>query len=286
MRGLVLVVLALFSTSVFADDFYIEKPRLVGLDDSSQLAVTELLNSSLSTMNEHRVVGSAAASKYQLRMRVVQLGGKYVCAMEKRQGAQVKFAAKLNANQIDEFDIVISRLVRSVVNEVPVDKDARVTDLTKKEAESASLRRETTKNWYFAFGPYRSTNLNADSTLLHFSLGYYWGVTPQINLYLFYDFTKETGSAADINSLGIGGQYFFNQADNAPFAHANFAYGSAETTDGQDSSGFGLGFGLGYQFFRTSKVHLELRLAYDLVLKSNDFGTPGVYGVRLGLHFF
>jgi hypothetical protein len=106
-------------------------------------------------------------------------------------------------------------------------------------------------------------------------VSYAWEVRDQAAIKILAD------GAARMAFGGIGGDYFFSDRDISPLLELDLGYGGAK----DHSSGFALGGGAGYQFFRTSAVTLEVLLHYATIFEPAHENNPGIFGMRVGLCF-
>ncbi len=286
MKLLIAAGFILFSLHAKSDTFYVQETSAINVSKEDAQAVTELIRSSVSESTKHQAVTTGANASYTLKPKILKLGNSYMLTIDKVKNDQVIFSTQMKASSIEELDRVSKRVVRAVIDQVSAGSDSRVEDLTQSEI-AEHKRRETLKRWYFGLGPSFTNNLNNNGSLFGWDVSFNWEM-PDAALKIFME-----GAGAAMFDFGIGGNYYFSNRDQTPLIMATLGYGS--TTKQKDPNvspysdegtpGFILGTGLGYQFFRTSSVVLELLGHYSIMLNKNSIGTPSIYGFRVGLYF-
>jgi hypothetical protein len=278
-----------FSTFCFAAQttVYVQAPQVSGGASEGE-AVHDLIEASVGEMNDYRISTDQKEAKISLKIKVVKLGNALMVAVEKIEGGQVKFATQLKAAQPDELDIVCRRLAKAVMSEKAPSSEDNVHEVTKAETVSGTNRKDVVSRWIFGFGPTGLFNLNNSATAeFGGTIGYSWELAePSVMLKLFYD------GAGGFGSFGIGADYFFSQSSTSLFGGIDMGYGGAQVQGNPASTitttsvnGFSAGADLGFAFFRTSRVNMELALRVATLFASNSYGLPGQYGLRLNILF-
>ncbi len=288
MKNMLFLFFIIFTMWASADTVFVEPTKGTGLNTDENLAtVTELVKSSIRDQNKHQLVDDQKKAQLTLRSRLLRLGSSYVMTIEKYDGPNLKFSSQIKAKNFEEMDNVCARLVRAVIDEVTLKTDSRVDDVTENEQVAGTRRKDTVNRWNFGFGPARVYNLNENDTQMNWNLGYNWEVDPNFALKIFLD-----GTSSRASQLGIGVNYYMNNRDISPVVYAGLGYGSTTIKDegnffglGETKTGFAVGAGVGVQFFRTSRVNLELLLHASHHLTANRMGAPGVYGLRVSLYW-
>ena len=281
LNGLLLSCVLLFSLSAFSDTYFVQETATGALSKEDASTTTELIRSTINETGSHQTVGNAASAQYVLEPKLLKLGNSYIMPLQKQKAGKVVFSSQLKAKSIDELDGIVARLVRAVIDEVPVKADVRVNDVTETEAVSGTRRKEAQKHWYFGFGPYGSNNLGDNGVLYDLDIAYAWDVN-SFSIKIFWDgaFPGSNSGSNAFSDLGLGLNYFMKDTDMTPILEGDLGYGGANST-----SGFVGGVGFGWEFFRTSSINFEILLRYAVLFNQTPIGTPSVYGLRIGLYF-
>jgi hypothetical protein len=287
-----LIQLLLFAPAlVWADNVYVQDTKGVGVSEAEAAATTELFRSAAGELG-HIIVPNQQQAHSVLRPKLIQLGESYVLTLEKVRAGEVVYSSKMTAEEIEELDILTARLTRAVMDENKASDDSKVGEVSQAETHRGTLRKRAKSTWFVAFGPY--THANSDQgkgTLVNFNIAYNWNVNPHAAVRLYWDSLSggNDESKTLFSAMGIGAQYFITARDIAPFVAAELGYGhtNTELEDGKEknSNGFVISGGIGYQFFRTSDVNLDLTAKYMHLLPSGDEDSTGFYGLSVGLHF-
>lgn len=286
MSKSVIVLSVIFATTVYGATFNVQKAQMVGIDSEDSQTITELIKSSIKEDGKNEVV--ASGGNFTLTTKVMKLGSAYVVTMEKRHGDKAVFSTQMKAARFEEMDNVVNRLVHAVINEVAVNKDVTVKDVTETESITGVRRKETVNRWYIGLGPAAGMNTDGKGALFNLAFGYFFEIDPSWALKVAYD---ATGSS--MGYLALGANHYFSNRDRSPMVMAEAGYGVAYSQRQPTSSyyitesvsGFVLGFGYGYQFFRTSKVNLEILAHAAFMMNNNDRGVPGKAGLRIGIYW-
>jgi hypothetical protein len=281
----VLPFLLLFgSAQVLADNYYVRELKSPGVAKDDVATITELIKNAVESTGNH-VVDTENGAKYALRSKILKLGGAYILTVDKVRDSKTQFSTQLKAEHFEELDNVVSRVIRSVIKEVAIVDNGTVHDVTENEAIQGTRRKDTVNRWYIGMGPGTVSHVNSTRTLFDFSLGYFFEIDPEWALKIIYD-----GTGSNFSYLALGTNYYFTDKRSSPMATMHLGYGSASIdTDSwfhsDTISGFVVGGGVGYQFFRTSKVNLELLLSADVLTQANSLGTPAKFGFRVGIYW-
>ena len=148
---------------------------------------------------------------------------------------------------------------------------------------------------YLSFGPALSVGLFPQSDEsprpmgYSFSGGRAWDVRGAM-ITLSGDLLIQ-GNALFVNS-GLGARFFVSEQDTSPYLGGFFGLGlgksSAESLfSGRLAGGFAAGLDGGFQFFRTSDIHVEVGLTWRVLLNEVNptEGLPWMSGLRVGLFF-
>jgi opacity protein-like surface antigen len=284
--------------SARSETVFVEPLLGSGVSESDLKTISELVRVSTSEMENYEVIDTDQNSaQIVLKGKVLKLGESYIISLMKYVNGQKVFASKMKATNMEDIDSVSSRLVRAVLTDVRVEKDARVSDLTQSEANAGTLRREALRQWEIGFGPAFPSGLNSRGSGTNWRFGYVWGIDPQVDLRFGWEFlsVKDYG---DVNytDAHIGLNYYLSDANISPYITGDVGYGAATAHresnnaffgSSDDASGFVLGFGGGFKFFRISNVNLGLQLRYSRILEKTKLTkeSPSVTNLNLSVYF-
>jgi hypothetical protein len=154
------------------------------------------------------------------------------------------------------------------------------------ETEKISRRFTSRQFNYFAIGPFYLENSNNKSQSHHLGLGYVWDSSIHASVKAIAEgvFSFDNPKTAILN-FGLGANYFLTASPISPFLGADFGYGGSITNDDdlQNVSGFSVAAAAGIGFFRTAGTQLQIQVRKQMILKKNNLGNPGYYGVSLAL---
>ncbi len=269
-----------------ASTFTIGELKSVGTTTEESNTVQELMSSAVTGAGHHSVVGKNG--QFVLNPRLVKLGSAYIFTVEKYKNDESIFSSQMKAQRFDEIDNVVTRVVESAIDEVAVNKNGKVDSVTENEVTGSLRRRGTINRWYIGFGPAGGVNVGDQNTFFNFALGYFFEIDPHSAIKVFYDQTSDR-----FGYVGLGANYYFSDRDQSPLITADLGYGGASIRNKDDNifshvesvHGFAAGVGAGYQFFRTSKVNMEVLFHVASLLNSNRDGLPLKYGLRVGVYF-
>ncbi|MBI3557227.1 MAG: hypothetical protein HY074_13270 [Deltaproteobacteria bacterium] len=279
-------VLSVFAaSSALASSFYVEKVRSTGLDGDDANALQELVKGEVPRQGSHSLATKAGGADYVLSIKVMRLGKSYLLTLDKLDSSgNVRFTSQLKVLEVDEFDTVAKRLVRSVLNEVPIKGDAQIGEVTQNEAKLQLKRQPTNKYWLVGFGPSTLTGLGVQGVSYSLYAGFEWDIENTAGARIFYS-GNYNASVAGLSELGLGGSYFFSEKSTAPLISGEFSFAGAHNHSGNDITGFGLGVAPAVRFFRTSRVNIQVQLRYSVVLRQLDGLTPQTFGLQCLLMF-
>lgn len=279
--------LGAWSVSAFAAQVYVEPATGTGVTDSDLAAATSLIQSSVPEVSSHTVVNQPSGADIVLRPKLLRLGNAYILSLAKVEGGQQVSSSQLKAKEIDELDKVAERLTRSVLVGEKAAENPRVGEITNQEASDGTQRRPVRKQVYLGFGGSNFGNLNATGWGYSFGAAYTWD-TNRVRIKLLGE--GDVNGAAFFTSGGIGASYFLTTTDVAPYVGGDFGAGAAKIDGGGVFSGsvvggFVIGLAAGAELLRTSSINLDLGFRAGFLLHANQYGTPEVLSLRLGLYF-
>jgi hypothetical protein len=281
MKNVLVTLCLLFGFSAAADTYFVRDSKLTGVSKEDAATIHELITADIDLLHQ-TVADSEKDAKYALQPRVMKLGNSFVLTIQKNSNGKSIFSSQMKADRFEELDNVVERVVRSVVQEVPIDKNGTVKDVTENEATKGQRRKDTVNRWYLGMGPAFATSVNSTQVLFNWSIGYFFEIDPEWALKILYDGTSRFGN------FNLGANYYFSEGRYTPLVTASLGYGFAvvnsnDVLSSDPIGGFVAGAGFGYQFFRTSKVNLEILAHGEVIAATNHLGTPTQWGVRVGI---
>ncbi|MCB0364612.1 MAG: outer membrane beta-barrel protein [Bdellovibrionaceae bacterium] len=286
-----------FVFSAIAETVYVAPTKGSGVDPSSLGSITELIRASVAESDGYELVDDQNSAEIVLKSKALRLGDSYILSMVKYVNKKKTFGSKLKAASLDDMDTVSGRLVRAVLSEVKAEKDARVSDVTQDEETRGTRRKKATRQWELSFGPASPGNLNSKSDGINWKFGYLWGIDDRIDLKFSWEMLTSTDED-DVNftDIYLGMNYFFSDANNAPYITGDFGYGGATAHDPNNSSlfgsdddatGFALGFGVGMKFLRVSTVNVGVQLRHAMMFSETEHTKkkPYVTSLMLSAYF-
>lgn len=268
-----------FSTLSHANTYFIEEAT--GPVSKDDLATVTVLIKSVVTELGH-TQSQIKDAKFILKPKLLKLGNAYILSIDKTEGGKLTYSSQLKSLKVEDLDEVAKRVARSVIKEVPIREDARVSDVTEVESKEGTRRREARQHLYVTFGPAGAINMESSGAYYSLGLGNLWDLG-RFGVKLFWEgaFASAGGNKGTFSDIGIGMNYYLTERDSTALVSADVGYA---TVSPFGATGYALGAGAGYQIFRTASVNLEAMLHYTILLNSGAKGTPSVYTLRLGLY--
>ncbi len=282
-----LLISSLLPFAASADNFYIEDMRQAGEVSDS---VVNLVKSEL-TIKGHTVVTNKSNSQWVLVPNTIKLGSAYLVTLTKSQDGQVVYSDKLKSDNLDDLDIVTARLVSGALDNVTTRKNIAVDTVTKNEVTRTTAKTKVTRQTFLGFGPSKSANLGTSNSGVMFTAGALWNVDHQFSIRAGYSTNNVSKSPADMTSVAIGGHYYLNREQHAPYAVGLVGYTWAESHEresddswfrrGVAESGWGVEAGMGMHFYRTATVNIAAEATYKQAFFKVADDAPGSLGVKL-----
>ncbi|MCB9026664.1 MAG: hypothetical protein H6625_10130 [Bdellovibrionaceae bacterium] len=281
VTGIGLAMLVFFASYVAsAETVYVLEIKTKGVDEASLETVKELISSAVQSEG-HSLTSNKNEADSILRPALLKLGDSFILKIDKLKDNKVKYSSKMKAANLEDMDTVSTRVVRSVLNEEAPSKSVKVTDVTADEETRGTRRFKATRQFRFGFGPAWSSGLNVNGGGTQWSLGYIWGIDPDYDLKLNWSFyvPRADEENARYSELALGMNYFMTQAKHSPYLSIELGYASAAASEkinnlfnysDDNASGWALGVGLGYKFFRTSTVNVGLLASYKYLFDKTD----------------
>lgn len=279
--SLVLAVL-LFQLNLFADSYFVKDTKGNGVSKDTAESVTDLVKTAVKKHKQDIAVSENSAT-WSIQTKVLKLGDSIMVVMDKSKGSKVEFSSQLKAKTIDEIDVIVTRLARSVIKEIPVEEDSRVQDVTATEQENIQRKKTALQRYQFGMGPHVSSNLGTSNSVFGAVLGANWEISERNEARGYIHFIS--GDNTQFVAAGLGIQYFFTDTTNAFYISPSLAYaGAKDRTYNENVTGFAIGLGGGYQFFRTSNVKMDVGIQTHYLLRSNQLGSPVMTGLLVSLY--
>lgn len=282
-----IMFLCLLPVAASADTFYIDSnPQ--GSEVST--TVESLVKTELS-VNGHTIVENESNSQWVLRPDTIKLGSTYIVTLSKFQNGKLTYSDKLKSTRLDDLDVVTARLVVGALNNVSASKTRTVDTITDNETKGTTVKTKVTRQSFFGFGPSKVTNLDTSNAGVMLTGGALWGIDHQFSVRAEFTTNNVSKSSAGMSNISIGGQYYFDRKQHAPYAVGSLGYTWAESAEhdtnssffrrGKSESGWGIKAGTGMHFYRTATVNIAAELTYNLGLYEVTEGPPGSLGANL-----
>lgn len=286
----------LFAVAAFATDIQI-LPVDVGNTGVDQSTADMLVRDA--------VIGSGntpvESSKYTLQVRLMPLGSSVVVVGEYQKKGEPVSSAKLKAEDPNELDIVLERVVRGSLENESAEQNSEVAKIAEQEQYEMWRRRGTRRYTTVGLGAglwhvFDSEN-NADAAMSYLlRYGYIWEASPHGAITLITNFGFNFDDNWNIQeTFLIGGRYYMTASSVSPYIgggvglgyavfHGEDEYGRDEVYGGY---GFAFGIGAGVVLFRTSDLQLDIGVNYDAVLGGFKFNedSSAKLGFYIALNF-
>lgn len=278
---LISLLFLIVPTIALSSTYNVQAPKLVGVDQKIGPVLTELLKSSL--QNAGQIVADKETD-YNLDSKLMKLESSYILSVRKSKSGKGT-AKQIKTKSLDDLDKAVERVIKAVVMDKTVDQSITVKTVTDTDQGMLQKKIEPTRNWIFGIGPgwYRDMDTVQAKSIV---LGYAWGLDYNFDLLAKYEF-----SYADDNNLDsrsdlalLGGSYYLMDSKHAPYVTADFGFGTFKT-ETKDVTGWGLGAGLGYKFFRTSTVNFSIEGKYTIFDSKIEGERPSLYSIKASIYF-
>ena len=217
LRIACLVAGACVTAQASADSFFIANVINAGAEARTSQIISELIKTAVADSGAHRVTENAAKSDFTLQAKIIQLGNAFIISLDKRKAGEIVFSSQLKAENLDEIDVVLGRLVRAVILEKRVKENAEVGEATSLEEKNQLRSREVQGRWYLAFGPSGGAGTGNKNMFGNVSMGRFWDID-DFSIITQFSFTGSLKNEnATMTELGLGTQYFFSRSHFSPF---------------------------------------------------------------------
>ena len=229
-----------------------------------------------------------AEADRKLRVSLMPLGSSIIVYAEIENDGTIENSSKMKAENPDELDVVIERVVKAALANTASTETEEVGKISEKEQTELEARKGTFVYRHVGLGPSFWHNMDGEHLLgLELNYGRIWEASPQ-GAITFMDYNSISFGDDWIwhTTILIGGRYYFNASRISPYFGLGLGIGFASGSfEDSDIWGFAGGVSTGVVFFRTSETQLELGLSYDCLL--DGFGISGAsskLGVFVGLN--
>lgn len=287
IKSLVLMTLSFtmcLSINVFASQVFVEEVRGISVPESDALVIKELIKSSLVEEMGHTVVDSMDKSDFSISGRLMKLGDSITLTLIKSNGTSEVFRTSLKAKQMSDMDVVVKRLVRAISEENSAEDNAGVKDVTQEEEQNSRRRKEVLSQFTFALGPATTDHMKVEGNAILWNIGYNFELDYKWDMHLDVDWLstlKHSENDAYYYGVNFGINYYFTTKNMSPFMDAHFGYGTASASTGCSSSslicsskdratGWMIGTGIGFRFFRTSKSNFSFMLRGSMLTEKTN----------------
>jgi len=290
MKIILMSIFILATSLAQADNYYVSLSETT-LRNNPELAETlrGLVESELLRFRQD-IVSSPDQAEWVLAPSLLKLNESYIISLTKFKNGRNFFSDKLKATTLDDLDVITTRLVEAAIYNRSVENTQRIGTVTEEERKGLSIKQRADKQFYLGFGPGAGANLETNNAGFSWLVGYLWGLDRQFSLRLNLEGVNINDSGADMTSLGIGAQYFFNDKKHSPYFFGAMAYAWADSDrpnnetlglTAESDNGWAIQTGLGYKFFRTSTVGIGVELSYNQALFNLVDGSPSTFATRV-----
>ena len=291
--SLAFLALSLFvSAPTWAKTVFVQpiQPR-GGVSADEAATLTDLVRMAVERQNGFSTVSDENA-EVQVSGQVVKLGQSYIVSLRKKEAGQSDVAQEMKVKTFDEMDTVTQRLVGQALT--GRGRAPEIGEVTSQEEVGNNRRIEAVRQWSFGFGPAWTQGLKDAKPASVWSLGYSWFLETDFELLLRAEYMA---GKSGFSTLTLGGGYSPWRTRHAPFVMAELGYGLAtvasdcegrcllDILDRERTSGWVLGAGLGYRFFRTSNVNVSLVGRYDFMVERTSLGHPSKSSLNVVVSF-
>lgn len=300
MRNLLLIALMCVGHSAFAADVFVQDAIQENTSSKWGTATTSLVRDAVTSEGEHRLSRNQAGAEYVLQPKLLGLNDGYILTIEKRRGDKVVLAKQVRLSSLDELNNAATRATHEALADATPISSATTSDVEVIELDNPL---ETTNRvdkwdrdyspvydyWTAGVGPFGGNNLDTKNILYSMALGHTWDIHPRVAIRALGEAAFSTGDEdARIFNVAVGPSYYFMGGDNArsPYANLDFGYGFGQANNDEDLSGFSLGLGVGYRFFRTATTGMEINVRWATLFDpAVGEDNPQIIGARLGVDF-
>jgi hypothetical protein len=221
-----------------------------------------------------------------IKIKALRLENSYTLTANITVGDKIIASAKLKAASADEFDTIVPRLVRAVIQQEDLKSDAEVGEVTNAEAEFRTKRLNAKRESLIGFG--FAGVANVDATRPYYNLVLGGGVDwTSFRLAGTWDLAWHAGERSGVfMAFAAAGNFFLTNGQSAPFVGPKIGFAFVtrsyppETdsffipSNGEDyNSAFLIGAVAGWEFFRNYETSFSLELGMDYAFK--DVGPKG-----------
>ncbi|MCR5029626.1 MAG: hypothetical protein K6A31_10260 [Fibrobacter sp.] len=273
----------LFACALFAKEVQIVVD--VEGDVASTSTVTRLVRDAVVQNGDSPV----EESDNKLNVSLMPLGYSIVVVGELEKNGKAKNSAKLKAENPEELDIILERVVSATLKSESVKENEEVGKIAEQEKDEMEVRKGVRKYKSFGVGPtlWHDTHGNT-SFLFAFDAKVLFEVAPLWAIMMQGDFAVGVNPSVNHMDFVVGPRYYFTATRFSPFVGLGFGVGAfIHNISDQNRHGYGFAGSAqaGLVMFRTSAAQLEIGLHYGYILDGFDpsEGT-GKAGLYLGLN--
>lgn len=300
-RLVVIGILVACSQLGLAANVYVGSIKGISVNEADVKTVEELVKTSVAGDLKHKLVESSSEADYSLSGKLVKLGEAYSLTLVKTKGSEEIYRSTMKSAMMSDMDVVVSRIVRSVDEEVSVEKNASVKDVTYEEENNQRRRKEVLSQGEFAVGPATTSNLNVSGQTTLWTFGYNYELEYDWDMNVGLDWLTTHRPSEDdayFMALNFGVKYYLTRSNVSPFIEGHLGYGVAIASSGCSSgsllcssrdraSGWLGGAGIGVRFFRTSKSNFAFVLRGSQLTEKTDVShkAPAVASIMIVGYF-
>ena len=233
VTGLLLTLTTMLSAT---ESIYLLPLKITGIDAESKDVIKSLLEEELIAKGAQVIVAQDSCKTIDCALTNAKNSGftSIISGSVRKLGEKITFYVqvtdvqtsattathRLSASSIEESDVIISRLAKSILNKESVDEAAEVGMIAEGENKNEVTRKES----FFSNGMYLGTNtIVKDDMAAAMTLGTKtWYETPDYAGELTIDFSYATEATGF--GLGLGFVKFLSRDDMSPFVSLGLGY--------------------------------------------------------------
>lgn len=297
MRALQIVSLSIMmliqTNLIFAEGIFVHPAKASGMEDNASMAeVFQEMIAGYVDASDDFEVSSKDASKNDLYPKIIKTGDAYLIFLKlvPRDGGGSR-SEFLKVEYAEELDIGTERLVESVLDDVEPSETRQVGKITSSEQNLMHKKVKTKGLWYYGFGPAVPYGMVKKKGFSQWTFGYGWEMEDNILRLELESASPNNDDDFSLGGIGVTGFHMFSRRNATPFVSATLQRGSYsiypdgdyDHEDAVDYSGYIVGAGAGYIFFRNTDINVEVSLYTRTILEKVDGKIPTVNGLKVGI---
>ncbi len=285
------------SHSAFSNTYSIGPCEAKGAEDRIGEALCDLAQDAVVNL-KHQVTEKKNAADGTIKIKALKLDNSYTLTANLTVEDKVVSSTKLKASSADEFDSIVPRLVRVLIQQEDIKSDAKVGEVTDNESQFRSKRITAKRESLLGFGIGAVANVDATKPYYSLVLG---GAVDWTTFRLAgtWDLAWHAGVRSGVfMSFAAAGNFFLTDGQSAPYVGPKIGFSFVtrsyppETdsflipTNAEDyNSAFLIGAVAGWEFFRNYEASFAVELGVDYAFKDvGPKGQPMLFTLRAIVH--